>query len=169
MWNQLFRIKCVKHKLNKWVCFIFYESYSIVNSWNHESWFLDWVKFCHARQQWVSFYLSIWSEDMKKGFSGSMTGSTLPVLFITSVSDLGQLSLKMRLQLIWYIKIILVDSKTPLTKKLATSGAVRSDELVKSKPFLPDTLRRLFKDWFQVIWLFSRIQSHLYSMNYAIH
>ena len=59
--------------------------------------------------------------------------------------------------------------KDTFDKKLATSGAVRSDELVKSKPFLPDTLRRLFKDWFQVIWLFSRIQSHLYSMNYAIH
>ena len=101
VWNQLFGIKCVKHKLNKWVCFIYYESYSIVNSWNHESWFLGWVKFCHARQQWVSFYLSIWSEDMKKGFSGSMTGSTLPVLFITPDSDLGQLSLKMRLQLIY--------------------------------------------------------------------
>ena len=37
------------------------------------------------------FYLSIWSEDMKKGLSGSITGFALPVLFITSGSDLGQL------------------------------------------------------------------------------
>ena len=63
--------------------------------------FCDWVKFCHARQQWVIFYLSIWSEDMKKGFSGSMTGSALPVLFITSGSDLGQLKWDFQIDIDW--------------------------------------------------------------------
>ena len=55
-----------------------------------------------------------------------------------------------------------------LAKKLDTSGAVRSDELVQLKPFLPNTLWWLFKNGFQVIWLFSRIESHLYSISYAI-
>lgn len=77
---------------------------------------------------------------MKKGFSGSMTGSALPVLIITSGSDLGQLNFKMRIRLISYIKFVSVTPDTPLTKKLATSGAVHSVELVKLKPFLPNTL-----------------------------
>ena len=105
---------------------------------------------------------------MKKGFSGSMTGSALPVLIITSGSDLGQLNFKMRIRLISYIKFVSVTPDTPLTKKLATSGAVHSVELVKLKPFLPNTLWWLFKNGFPFIWLFSRIQSHLYSIHYAI-
>ena len=159
MSHTVWLIHCMTHTL--------YDSYTVWHtvSWNHESWFLSKIL---SRSAAVSFVLPFnlirrHEKGLFRVYDRIYTSGSFHNFRFRpwTVKFKNETSVDMIYQN--YIG----GFKDTFDHK--TGHKWRSDELVKSKPFLPDTLRRLFKDWFQVIWLFSRIQSHLYSMNYAIH